>query len=154
MGYFTNASRVDAFTKCAQFITLRTRLMPQVFEGDPTEVNIGTKYVTRTVRWGNDVFAMANFSPTDNMTLNLPSGTWYDYYAGGTSASGTITLQAGELKIFTGKKVELPVINKDLESLLPVENVSGEETQKAQKIMRNGQVLILRGDKVYTITGM
>ena len=70
------------------------------------------------------------------------------------NASGTITLQAGELKIFTGKKVELPVINKDLESLLPVKNVSGEETQKAQKIMRNGQVLILRGNKMYTITGM
>ena len=65
-----------------------------------------------------------------------------------------VMLQAGELKIFTGKKVELPVINKDLESLLPVENVSGDETQKAQKIMRNGQVLILRGNKMYTITGM
>ncbi len=151
MGYFTNASRVDAFTKCAQFITLRTKLMPQVFEGDPTEVNIGTKYVTRTVRWGNDVFAMANFSPTDNMTLNLPSGTWYDYLNGGTQASSSYSLAPGELKVFTGSPVQAPTF--DNIEYQAIEHVMSGEGTKAYKILRNGQVLIVRGDHVYTITG-
>ena len=153
-GYFRDANRVAAYTKCAQAIQLRTKIMPEVFAGNPTAQAIGSGVKVRYVQWGNDAYIVANFDPMTAQTATLPSGTWYDYYAGGTNASGTITLQAGELKIFTGKKVELPVINKDLESLLPVENVSGEETQKAQKIMRNGQVLILRGNKMYTITGM
>ena len=144
-------TRVDAFTKCAQFITLRTRLMPQVFEGDPTEVNIGTKYVTRTVRWGNDVFAMANFSPTDNMTLNLPSGTWYDYLNGGTRASSSYSLAPGELKVFTGSPVQAPTF--DNIEYQAIEHVMSGEGTKAYKILRNGQVLIVRGDHVYTITG-
>ena len=38
--YFTNADRVAAFTKCAQVITLRTQLMPEVFEGNPTSQSI------------------------------------------------------------------------------------------------------------------
>ena len=153
LGYFKDPYRVDAYTKCAQTIQLRTRIMPEVFEGNPTEAHIGSGYVTRTIQWGSNVFVAANFSVTDEQTLTLPSGAWFDYLAGGTSASGNFNLKPGELKIFTGKKVELPAINKDLESMLPIENITVDEAPKAQKIMHNGQVLILRGDKVYTITG-
>ena len=153
IGYFRDANRVAAYTKSAQAIQLRTKLMPSVFEGNPTASSIGSGKELRTIQWGSDVFVAGNFAPSGSQTVTLPSGAWYDYYAGGTSASGNVTLQAGEVKIFTGKQVALPSINKDLESLLPIENVTTDETPKAQKILRDGQVLIMRGDKIYTVTG-
>ena len=152
-GFFKDPLRVAAYEQCAQAIQLRTRIMPEVFEGNPSAANIGSGVKVRTIQWGNDVFMVANFDMSEQ-TATLPAGEWHDYFAGGTNASGSITLQQGELKIYTGKKVELPTINKNLESMLPIENVTSEQAPKAQKFMRNGQVLILRGDKVYTITGM
>ena len=151
-GYFKDASRVAAYEKCAQAIQLRTKIMPDVFAGDPTAASIGSGLKIRSVQWGSNVYVVANFD-INAQTTTIPSGTWYDYYAGGTSASGTITLQPGELKIYTGKKVDLPVINKDLELMLPIENISISDAPKAQKIIRNGQVLIQRDDRIYTITG-
>ena len=37
--------------------------------------------------------------------------------------------------------------------MLPIENIIIDDTPKAQKILRDGQVLILRGDKVYNMQG-
>ena len=152
-GYFSDPNRVKAYEKCAQAIQLRTRILPNVFAGNPTAQSIGGGLKVRTVTWGSDVFVAANFDPASAQTVNLPSGTWYDYYAGGTLAGSSYNLAAGEVKIFTGSKIAAPEINLDLESLLPIENVQTNEAAKASKILRDGQVLILRGDKVYTITG-
>ena len=152
-GYFADANRIAAYTKCAQAIQLRTRIMPEVFAGNPTAQSLGTGKKIRYVQWGSDVYVVANFDINAQSTT-LPSGTWYDYYAEGASASGTITLQAGELKIYTGRQVALPQINIDLESLLPIDNTKVDANLKAIKVIRDGQILILRGDKTYTITGM
>jgi len=153
-GYFTNPSRVAAFTKCAQVITLRTQLMPSVFEGNPTSVSIGTGKALRTIQWGSDVYAVANFSTSDNQPASLPSGTWYDYLAGGGKANSTYTLAPGELKVFTGTPVQAPTfVDIQKRDHTPIENIESD-APRAQKILRDGQVLILRGDKVYTITGM
>ena len=152
-GYFSSTSRVNAFKKCAQVIALRTQLLPAVFAGNPTQVHIGSGYVTRTVQWGNNVFAVANFSPTENMSINLPSGTWYDYLGGATKAATSYTLKPGELKVFTGTPIQAPVIsNIEKRDHSAFEEVQMEMPQ-AKKIIENGQVLIVRGDKVYTITG-
>ena len=151
-GYFRDANRVAAYVKCAQALQLRTRIMPEVFAGDPTAVQIGTGKKIRFVQWGNDAFIVANFDPTDAQTATLPEGTWHDYYDGGTK-SGDVTLKAGELKIFTGREVTLPTINTDLESMLPIDIITTEDMPKAQKMLRNGQVLIVRGSQVYDITG-
>ena len=152
-GYFSSTNRVNAFKKCAQVIALRTQLLPTVFAGNPTQVNIGSGYVTRTVQWGNNVFTVANFSPTDNMTIDLPSGTWYDYLGGATKAATSYSLKPGELKVFTGTPIQAPVIsNIEKRDHSAFEEVQMEMPQ-AKKIIENGQVLIVRGDKVYTITG-
>lgn len=152
-GYFSSTNRVNAFKKCAQVIALRTQLLPAVFAGNPTQVHIGSGYVTRTVQWGNNVFAVANFSPTENMSIDLPSGTWYDYLGGATKAATSYTLKPGELKVFTGTPIQAPVIA----NIEKRDHSAFEEVQtgmpQAQKIIENGQVLIVRGDKVYTITG-
>lgn len=153
-GYFTNANRVAAFTKCAQVITLRTQLMPSVFEGNPSSVSVNSGSKLRKIQWGSNVFAVANFDLTGNQAVTLPSGTWYDYLNGATKANGTYTLAPGELKVFTGTPVIAPTfddINK--RDHTPIENVSTDEMPKSYKILRDGQVLIVRGDKTYTITG-
>lgn len=153
-GYFTNANRVAAFTKCAQVITLRTQLMPSVFEGNPSSVSVNSGSKLRKIQWGSNVFAAANFDVTGNQAVTLPSGTWYDYLNGATKANGTYTLAPGELKVFTGTQVIAPTF-ADIQKRdhTPIENVSTEEMPKSYKILRDGQVLIVRGDKTYTITG-
>ena len=153
-GYFTNADRVAAFTKCAQVITLRTQLMPQVFEGNPTSVTIGSGAKLRKIQWGSNVFVAANFDVTGNQAVTLPSGTWYDYLNGATRATGTYTLAPGELKVFTGSPVQAPTFT-DIQKRdhQDIESVLSNDAQQAYKILRDGQVLIVRGDNVYTITG-
>lgn len=151
LGYFKEPNRVAAYTKCAQAIQLRTKIMPDVFAGNPTAQTIGSGAKVRSVQWGSKVYVAANFD-ISSQTATLPSGTWYDYYDGGTR-SGSITLQAGELKIFTDTQVALPTINTDLETLLPIDNVSADAAPKAHKILRDGQIYILRGDKIYNMQG-
>ena len=151
-GYFSNPNRVEAYKKCAQAIQLRTKLHPEWFAGNPTSSKLWSGVAVRYVQWGSNVYVVANFDVNAQSTT-LPSGTWYDYFAGGT-ASGNISLAAGEVKIFTGTQVTPPTINTDLNSLLPIENVENADKQIATKILRDGQVLIQRGDKVYTLTGM
>ena len=142
-----------AYVKCAQAFQLRTRILPQVFEGNPTAATLGSTVIVRSVQWGSDVYVVANFDPSATQTVTLPSGTWYDYYAGGSQAPANIQLAAGEIKIFTGQQVALPEINTDLESLLAVENIFSNDAPKAIKILRDGQVLILRGDQMYDLMG-
>ena len=151
LGYFSDANRVAAYQKCAQAIQLRTRLHPEWFAGNPSKAVLGHAQKIRYVQWEN-VIAVANFDAATAQSYSLPSGTWYNYLDGGT-ASGTVGLQAGEVKIFTKTQVALPEINLDLETLLPIENVSQDGKVAAQKILRDGQILILVGDKVYNLQG-
>ena len=154
--YFTNKDRVAAFTKCAQVITLRTQLMPGVFEGNPTSQNISSGDKLRKIQWGSNVFAAANFDVTGNQAVTLPSGTWYDYLNGATPANGTYTLAPGELKVFTGTPVEAPTfadINK--RETQGIEQPTSDSSLKGrgEKFLKDGQLLIRRGDNIYTITG-
>lgn len=153
--YFTQANRVAAFTKCAQVITLRTQLMPEVFEGNPnTGPTIGSGAKLRQIQWGSNVFAAANFDVTTNQAVTLPSGTWYDYLDGATLASGTYTLAPGELKVFTGTPVIAPTFsNIQKRDHTGIELTPSESFSKGQKILRDGQILILRGEKVYNLQG-
>ena len=154
--YFTNKDRVAAFTKCAQVITLRTQLMPGVFEGNPTSQNISSGNKLRKHQWGSNVFAAANFDVTGNQAVTLPSGTWYDYLNGATPANGTYTLAPGELKVFTGTPVVAPTfadINK--RETQGIEQPTSDSSLKGrgEKFLKDGQLLIRRGDNIYTITG-
>lgn len=152
-GYFTNEKRVEVFTQCAQVITLRTQLMPSVFEGNPTYATVNSGAKLRKLQWGNNVYAVANFDTIAPQTVTMPSGTWYDYLGGGTQAVGSYSLQPGELKVFTGTQVQAPTFS-DIEKR-DNQDVEVIQTDKVQstKILRNGQIYILRGDRVYTLTG-
>lgn len=155
-GYFVQPARVDAFTKCAQVITLRTQLMPNAFTGTPS-VSIGSGKALRTIQWGNNVFAVANFGVEGNQAVSMPSGTWYDYLGGAARATATTCVLApGELKVFTGTPVTAPTFTdiqkRDAQG---IEQPASDSSLKVrgEKFLKDGQLLIRRGDKIYTITG-
>ena len=112
-----------AFQKVGQIIQLRTRLMPEVFEGNPTAATLGSGKALRTIQWGSNVFVAGNFDVTANQTVTLPSGTWYNYFAQAKQTATTITLAPGEVAIFTGKEVKLPVMPDGYEFYTDVEDV-------------------------------
>jgi hypothetical protein len=116
-------ARMAAFQKVGQINQLRTRLLPEVFDGNPTATSLGSGKSLRSIQWGSDVFVAGNFGVTDNQTVNLPSGTWYNYFEQ-KQQSGTITLAPGEVAIFTGKQVTLPQMPKAYDFSTDVENIS------------------------------
>ena len=154
-GYFKQAERIDAFTQCAQVITLRTQLMPEAFTGTPT-VSIGSGKALRTIQWGSNVFAVANFDVSSNQAVSMPSGTWYDYLEGGNlSTVSTYVLKPGELKVFTGQQTKAPTFT-DIETRdhTAIEEVWTNSTMpSAQKVFYNGTLYLRRGNTTYTIDG-
>jgi hypothetical protein len=58
-----------------------------------------------------------NFGVTGNQTVNVPSGTWYNYFEQKKQTATTITLAPGEYVILTGKECQLPSITTDLEEI-------------------------------------
>ena len=142
-----------AFTQCAQVITLRTQLMPEVFEGNPTSVSISSGKKLRTIQWGSQVYAAANFDVSADQNVTLPEGIWYDYLNGAVLASDTYSLKPGELKVFTSTPVEAPQFSDiSKRDRTAVENVQGDKVQST-KVLRNGQMLIYRGGRTYDVTG-
>ena len=154
-GYFADPNRQAAYTKTAQALQLRTRLMPSVFDGDPSSVSISSGKKLRTIQWGSDVFVAGNFSATEAQTVSIPSGTWYNYYLQASQTAATVELQPGELLILTGSQQPLPVIG-DVEKLSTgieeVMNVTTPATN-VQKFFYNGTLYLRRGNQTYTVDG-
>ena len=91
--------------------------MPEVFEGNPTASSLGSGKALRTIQWGSNVFVAGNFGVTGDQTVNIPSGTWYNYFEQVKQTATTITLAPGEFVILTGKECQLPKITTDLEDI-------------------------------------
>lgn len=157
-GYFQDSRRMAQYAKVAQACQLRTRLLPEVFAGNPTTVSVGSGKAVRTIQWGSNIFVVANFHPTSAQDAALPTGTWYDYYNGGTSITGgtTLSLHAGEVRIFTGKTVELPEVPQSFDFALSIGKTEMSVEPSAagcEKILQNGEILIRRGEQLYDLTG-
>ncbi len=115
--------RMAAFQKVGQTIQLRTRIMPEVFEGNPTAATLGSGKALRTIQWGSNVFVAGNFDVVGEQTVTLPSGTWYNYFAQAKQTTTTVTLKPGEVAIFTGKEVKLPEMPAGYDFYTDVEDV-------------------------------
>ena len=115
--------RMAAFQKVGQTIQLRTRIMPEVFEGNPTAATLGSGKALRTIQWGSNVFVAGNFDVAGEQTVTLPSGTWYNYFAQAKQTTTTVTLKPGEVAIFTGKEVKLPEMPAGYDFYTDVEDV-------------------------------
>ena len=117
------AWRTAAFHKVGQAIQLRTRLMPKVFEGNPTKVDISSSRKVRTIQWGSDVFVAGNFSATETLTVTIPEGKWYNYYEQVEQTETTVTLIPGALLILTGTPQVLPTMRPCYSFYTDVEDV-------------------------------
>ena len=135
---------MTAFQKVGQIIQLRTRIMPEVFEGNPTAASLGSGKSLRTIQWGGNVFVAGNFGVTGNQTVTLPTGTWYNYFQQ-KQQSGTITLTPGEVAIFTGKQVTLPQMPEAYDFATDVENIFIPEVST--------EILPPYNVTIYTISG-
>ena len=145
-----NDLRMQQYVKVAQAIQLRTKIMPNVFEGDPTAASVsGT--VIKSVQWGSDVYVVANFHQSDSKEVSLPSGTWYDYYAQGAKAGAKVTLAAGEVKIYTGKKVDLPNIDPTKVNIEQV--IQDAANTSVNKFYRDGHIYIIRDGQTFDMMG-
>ena len=156
-GWFKAGPRMNAYQRVAKIIQLRTRLLPDVFEGDPTDQVIGATNVIRYVQWGSDVYAVANFSSSATKTINLPAGTWYDYLDGNGKATASYALKPGEIKVFTGEQLPVPDIPNQYdikESVGQVEwNSTATEPLETMKFYRDGHIYILREGVTYDLMG-
>ncbi len=155
-GWFQAGPRMNACARLGKIIQLRTRLMPNVFAGNPTQTNIGSGTAVRTVQWGSNVFVAANFLASSSQTVNLPSGTWYDYLDGGGKANTSYTLTPGQIKVFTGSQVTAPNTPVSYDFELGIDQIewSGfDTTNDAVKFYQNGQIYILRNNVVYDLMG-
>ena len=155
MGWFKSEPRMKAYQKTAQIIQLRTRLLPNVFAGNPTAQSIGKGVKMRTIQWDNEVFVAGNFSATEAQQVTLPVGTWYDYLAGGTLAAGNYTLQPGEVKVFTGRQLAPPAVPDHFDYVvdgLPTTTFEAVNTT-AYKMLIDGRIVIVRDGHKYDILG-
>lgn len=156
LGWFNEGPRMNGYQRLGKILQLRTRLMPSVFEGNPSEVNIGSGYWIRSVRWGNDVYVVGNFTASDAQDVTLPGGTWYDYLDGGGKANSTYTLQPGDIKVFTGSQVSAPNVPNSYSFKESIEQVNWDSTftsPEAVKFYHEGQIYILREGNIYDLMG-
>ena len=115
--FYTDASRMAQYQKIGQINQLRTRILPKVFEGNPTSQDLGGGRPLRSVIWGNGVnrvFVVSNVS-VSNQEIELPQGTtnWYDYLANNSNSmkAGTkVTMKPGEVKVYTAQYFQLPEV--------------------------------------------
>ncbi len=147
-------NRMQQYQQVSKIIQLRTRLMPTVFEGNPTAQNLYGSYL-RTVQWGSQVFVVANFGTTSNESITLPGGTWYDYLGGATKAASNYTLKPGEVKVFTGTQVIAPTIPSVynfttgwIDTITEKSSGSG-----ARKVLLDGQLIIITNEGIYDVIG-
>ena len=122
LGYFESETRMKQYTQIAQIIQLRTKLLPEVFEGNPTVANITGSRELRTVQWGSEVCLVGNFSAVYDQTATVPEGTWYNYFTQQLQPAGDVTLKPGEMLLLTGKQLQLPNVNTDVENVFVPEN--------------------------------
>lgn len=138
------AWRTAAFHKVAQTIQLRTRIMPEVFEGNPTAVSVAGGKKIRTIQWGSDVYVVGNFDVVANQSATLPDGTWYNYFEQKEQTTKDLVLAPGEVMIFTGKQVKLPELQPFYCFLTGVEDV---EVPSVSELMPPYNV------QIYTLSG-
>ena len=122
LGCFESETRMKQYTQIAQIIQLRTKLLPEVFEGNPTVANITGSRELRTVQWGSEVCLVANFSAVYDQTATVPEGTWYNYFTQQLQPAGDVTLKPGEMLLLTGKQLQLPNVNTDVENVFMPEH--------------------------------
>lgn len=139
LDWFSNALRMNIFNKVAQVASLRTQLKPDVFQNGTITANIGSGVALRTISWeynGTKILVLGNFNVSGgtefsgNRDYSLPAGTWYNYLNNNNEQSGNITLQPGELLIFTNDNSIVAPDPKDFDYSSDYENITAEKDKQ------------------------
>ena len=169
MGWFTDSLRMAQYIRVAQLTRLRTRIWPELFEGNPVSQAVSTGWV-RSIKWGEgnkSVYVVGNFSPTDIKEANLPEGTWFNYFTGEPIQTSTLQLLGGELYVLTSSLVDCPVINiapfasfntgntepERHTDIAEVEIEASRRDATATKYILDGRVVILKNGILYDMLG-
>jgi len=171
LDWFSNDLRMSVFNKVAQIVNLRTILKPEVFKnGTMTLSDIGSGVSLRKIMWeysGTKILVLGNFNVSGgtqyvgNQTYTMPAGTWYSYLNNNSVQNGntTITLQPGELQIFTNDNSIVAPDPKEFNFTSDYDNITAENSGiyiyptlvnnkifiRSQNTIRNVQIFALRG---------
>ena len=158
--YYEDANRMTQYQKIGQINQLRTRILPKVFEGNPTSQDLGGGRPLRSVIWGNGVnrvFIVANVS-VSNQEITLPEGTtnWYDYLANNSNAmkSGTkVTMKPGEIKVYTAQYFQLPEVPTKyiFDDYVGFENIESETNCVVYPTISDNIIHIETSDEIQTV---
>ncbi|MDR2824611.1 MAG: T9SS type A sorting domain-containing protein [Prevotellaceae bacterium] len=168
--WFQNDLRMSAYNKIAKLINLRTQIKPNVFINGTTSINVGSGLSVRTIQWehnGIKILAVGNFNVsggtqyTGSQTCTMPAGTWYNYLNNNTQQNGntTITLQPGELLVFTNDNSIIAPNDKNFNYTADYEDILTNKTDiyiyptlvnnkiyiRTDEQIRNVQIISLRG---------
>jgi 1,4-alpha-glucan branching enzyme len=130
------ANRKAAYDACSKIMTLR-KMYPTAFTGGSFTLNVGVNDWNAGRRIGLthadlNMVALGNFNAgaTITATPNFPkTGIWYELLSGNqlnvTNTAMTVSMQPGDLLIYTDKNVNLssgvPVLNNSNVSIFPSE---------------------------------
>lgn len=126
LGWYKDAKRMNAYAKMAQLIRLRTELLsPKFFLNGTCRTMVNSGAAARYIQWeynGERIVVVGNFNVEGGTEHTgaasiapFPvTGKWYDYFdqteLNVTTTTQQITLQPGELRIYTTQKFTLPVL--------------------------------------------
>lgn len=124
LNWYQNANRMGGYKKVAQVNQLR-HVYSNLFNNGTCTTTVGTGKSARYIQWTyntDQMVIVGNFNVTTGTTYTgsttvapfATTGTWYEYFSGETlqisNTSQTITLQPGELRIYTNTYNTLPQI--------------------------------------------
>lgn len=160
LGWLNEGIRMQQYQKVAQVVQLRTRILPELFAGDPLKVAVGSGKAVRTILWGNEtdsVLVVGNFSADEVQAYTLPDGTWYDYLNNREQSNHILLMMPGSLYIFTHQHHDLPQVPSYYDLASAVEDIISFDDARpyTKKILREGQIVILLPDgREYTPLGV
>lgn len=177
LGWYKNTLRMTNYQKVAQILQLREKYNNMFLNGTCT-VRAGSGVSARYIQWshGSDkVVVVGNFNVVGGSTFTgsttvapfTSTGTYYDYFTGATlvvnNTTQTISLEPGELRIYTNKQETLPTVPatfdfEDFVGLAPISKTSNHFVYPTitdqtiyiatEQLPQYVQVYTLRGDLV------
>lgn len=125
MGWYNYDVRMNAYQKVGQMAQLRTKQLNDLFLNGTFTSQVGTEQSVRYLRWNynnENIVVVGNFNVnggseyTGNATATpfTSLGTWYEYFSEETiqvtDVAQTISLQPGEIRIYSTQKYDLPTV--------------------------------------------
>ena len=177
LGWYKNTLRMNNYQKVAQILQLREKYNTMFLNGTCT-VRAGSGVSTRYIQWSHNsdkLVVVGNFNVVGGTTFTgsttvapfASTGTYYEYFTGATlsvtNSSQTISLEPGELRIYTSTQETLPTVPatfdfEDFVGLTPIANASNHFVYPTitdqtiyiatEQLPQYVQVYTLRGDLV------